>query len=177
MSASTLNYVAPKDLRYVRLRIVYPNASVDWMARIPEFEVWGVPSTGITRKIGGWQTETSFIDLTAETGIVYTYSVNARNESGESGSGLGDLGSAASMTAIEVGPAGLSAEGASVYVEGVVSAVLGDRFYLQQADRSAGLCILWTGRVTEGQTVRVYGQISTSAGERRVSALYVTHSP
>lgn len=175
LASHTLTLSTPKDIRYVRLRILKPNPSTDYTARIQEFEVWGIPSAGLTRRISDWQTARSFIDTTATPGVNYHYTVNARNEAGESGSSLDDIGFAAVAQPVSIREAKGSTDGSSVYVTGgVVSAVYNGRFYLEQPDRASGIMVVWSGAVTEGSSVNVAGTISAVDGERRIAASAVT---
>lgn len=171
LASHTLTIATPKDMRYVRLRIVKPNSSTDYTARVQEFEVWGIPSAGLTRKISGWQTARSFLDTAPVPGVSYLYSVNARNESGESGNSVDEPGFAAVAEPISITQAKGLVDGSSVYVTGgVVSAAYSGRFYIQQPDRTSGIRVVWSGVVTEGSTVNVAGVIDTVDGERRITA-------
>lgn len=171
LSSHTLALSVPKDIRYLRLRILKPNPSADYVVRIPEFEVWGVPSAGLTKRISDWQTSRSFTDTTAIPGVTYLYSVNARNEAGESGASSSDAGFAAALNPIFTGQTKDLADGSSVYVTGgVVSAVYNGRFYLEQPDRTGGIMVVWSGTVAEGSRVDVAGTMATVDGERRVVA-------
>jgi len=52
----------------------------------------------------------------------------------------------------------------------IVSARFNGFFYIQDPARTSGLRITWPGPVTEGSLVDVTGTVSTSLGERSVTA-------
>lgn len=66
-------------------------------------------------------------------------------------------------------------DGARVQTSGmVVSAVFGDRFYMQQEDRSSGIGVLWTGvKPSVGDRVAVLGTMTTQDGERLMAGTCV----
>lgn len=169
-ASNTITYATPKNLRYVRLLVIMPTMSGDWIARIPEFEVWGIPGAGRTVQVSDWQTGLQFDDTSAMPGTQYIYSVAARNSTGEGAHSVSDTGFAAAATMIGVGQARSQADGALVYLRGTVSAVFGDRFYVQQPDAPAGLAVVSSQSVSLGETVTVFGTMSSSDGERRVVA-------
>jgi len=78
-SSNALSYPTPKQLRYVRIRVVVPNYNADWVVRLPEFEVWGYRGGGETVK---FEAEDYDGGANATEGIDY-HDSDSVNEGGE----------------------------------------------------------------------------------------------
>lgn len=83
---------------------------------------------------------------------------------------------AAGIPSVRIGEARKLPIGAAVDIQGVVSAAFTGFFYLQQADRSAGVRIEWNGTAPPTNSMaRVQGLlVQTPAGERALQASSVT---
>lgn len=73
-----------------------------------------------------------------------------------------------------IGEARAKSDGEFVLLEGLVSASFDGFFYLQQADRSAGIKIESAAAVTVGNKAMITGHLKTTAGERSVDNTLVT---
>lgn len=71
-----------------------------------------------------------------------------------------------------VGRVKMLADGATVSLRSkIVSAVFADRFYIQEPDRSVGICVMWQGQMPAiGAVVDVSGTLTTTSGERSIAA-------
>lgn len=178
-SATQLVYPTPKNFRYIRFRIYSATIGQDWTVRVPEFEIWGEPGAGKTVQVSGWQTQTRFVDTTAEPGVTYLYSVRARNTAGEGPASAADSGFASSIPAVNPNQAKSQSDDAEVYLSNVVvTAVFADRIYVQQPDRSGGIGVLWSDDIVEGDMVDVFGTIITDpSGERLIMGTMVERRP
>jgi len=66
-------------------------------------------------------------------------------------------------------------DGVQVTIKGaVVSARFNGFFYTQDPARTSGLRVTWPGAVTEGSLIDITGTLSTTSGERRITATLVT---
>lgn len=86
-----------------------------------------------------------------------------------------EIDAAAAVTPVtKIGEARAKSDGEFVLLEGLVSASFDGYFYLQQADRSAGIKIESTASVTVGNRAMVTGHLKTTAGDRSVDNALVT---
>ncbi len=86
-----------------------------------------------------------------------------------------NAGMASNASAVSIAQAKAWATGASVYVTGGrVSAAFNGEFYIQTANRTQGIGIIWSGAVTEGQDINVFGKLTADPnGGRKIAAYSV----
>lgn len=126
--------------------------------------------------VGSWQTSLSCDDTTRPVGSAYTYVVRAAisdaglRATAYSASDTGFRGLALSTPEVKVMPDSPAVPGV---LSGVVAATLGDCFYIENSQRTAGIRVEQLGyQLSIGMMVDVTGSLyTTSWGERCVQAL------
>lgn len=136
-------------------------------------------STGIKTQISPWITGFSYFDLSVVRGTRYYYWVKARNEDAESAFSIYDIGYSLAVSELNIAQVRQKTGGYTYYVTGgVVTAVFGNGFYMEQPDRTAAIFVVWSGVVNEGDRVNVLGLTGTMSNkERKLTATSVVVNP
>jgi len=135
--------------------------------------------TGGKTQISPWQSARTFDDTTATRGTSYWYWLKARNSGGQSGYSPYDQGYTSSAPEMSIAQAKSQPNGVTAFVTGgIVSAVFGDRFHVQQSGRYAGIGVTWSGTVNVGDHANILGTISApTTGERLLTPTSVSILP
>ncbi|MEI6914772.1 MAG: PQQ-binding-like beta-propeller repeat protein, partial [Armatimonadota bacterium] len=112
-------------------------------------------------------------DLTLTPGVIYYFSVIARNEARIwSSTGFSDgIAVVTSSAAQSVGQAKQASDGIAVYLTNkIVTAVFNDSFYIQEPNRSAAIKVIPTNSTmpAEGDTISLAGSLINDNGEKSV---------
>ena len=149
-----------------------------WTAEDPESHVVGysyaVGASPGAADVKGWTlttaTEAYVTGLNLTRGMIYYVSVKARNSANlwsEYGSSDGIL---IQPGPISVGMARGLPNGSSARLSGdIVTAVFTGGFYIESPDKSAGMKVISSESVSEGDVVELYGEVSLSGAERVIT--------
>lgn len=130
-------------------------------------------STGTKTQVSAWQANTVFHDMAITRGRLYYYWVKARNAVGESAFSAFNAGMASNASPVGILQAKAWPTGANVYVTGGrVSAAFNGEFYIQTANRTQGIGVIWNGPVVEGQAMNVFGKLTADPNGGREIAAY-----
>lgn len=147
-----------------------------------EYAIGTAPTDPGSGYLVGWKsvgasTQATETGLTLQAGTRYYWYVRAKNgQALQSAVGVSDGILAVTKTASTPAEAKLEADGVALVVEGVVTATaaeLGQRIYIEAADRSSAISCAATDSCSEGDRVQVAGVMATVEGERVVSAASV----